>query len=50
MGSLEPLVLRARAFKIYDTGFRAMKRSAYAFLKQDAGNPENKHCPYKGCN
>jgi hypothetical protein len=44
MGSLEPLVFRARAFRMFDMGFRAMKRSAYAFLKQNECNPKNKYC------
>ena len=49
MGSLKPLVFRARAFKTYDTGFRPMSRSAYSFLKQNEGNPNNKHCSCRCC-
>lgn len=49
MSSLEPIVFRARAFKVHDTGFRPMNRSAYSFLKQDEGNPKKKYCSRRHC-
>ena len=49
MSSLEPIVFRARAFKMYDTGFRPVNRSAYSFLKQNEGNPKKKYCSHRHC-
>lgn len=49
MGSLEPFVFRARASKMFDSGFRPMSRSSYSFLKQNEGNPKYKYCSNRSC-
>ena len=49
MGSFEPLVFCARAFKTYDTAFRSTNRSAYSFLKQNEGNPKGNYCSGRSC-
>ncbi|MGB8439580.1 MAG: hypothetical protein WCE26_09325, partial [Candidatus Acidiferrales bacterium] len=34
---------------MYETRFRPMNRSAYSFLKQNEGDPNNKHCSCRCC-
>jgi hypothetical protein len=47
MGSLEPLIFSAQAFMRHDASFRPMNYPAYSFLKQNEGNPKDKHGAYK---